>query len=243
MINNKAIVLVSGGLDSTTCLAFAKKTGFDCYALSFDYGQRHRAELIAAAQIATALGASEHRILSLSLGELGGSALTDNKIAIPDYQAYPDNHDIPITYVPARNTVFLSIALGWAEIINAQHLFIGVSAVDYSGYPDCRPEYIAAFQRMADLATKTGIAGNSITIHTPLIHLDKAETIQLGMSLGVDYRSTISCYQANEYGEACGRCDSCVLRKKGFAAANILDPTRYVCSATVDINDPIHDVL
>lgn len=224
MTNNKAVILVSGGLDSATCLAYAKQKGFDCYALSFDYGQRNRAELQAAKNVVKVLGAKEHRIISLALNELGGSALTDKNIEVPDYKG---DHKIPSTYVPARNTIFLSIALGWAEVLDAHDIFTGVSAVDYSGYPDCRPEYIEAFQTMANLATKTGVEGNPISIHTPLIHLNKAETIELGLSLGVDYSITVTCYRANENGEACGQCDSCMLRKKGFEAAAVSDPTRY----------------
>ena len=223
--NKKAVILFSGGLDSTTCLAIAKHQGFDCYALSFDYGQRQHAELNAAQTLATLFNVIEHRIITISIGELGGSALTDHTIEIPKNKL---STQIPTTYVPARNTVFLSIALGWAEILDAQDIFIGVSAIDYSGYPDCRPEYIEAFQAMANLATKKGIEGSSIIIRTPLIHLNKAETIQLGLTLGVDYRKTVSCYQATEHGTACGRCDSCLLRKKGFQEAGLEDPTRYV---------------
>lgn len=223
-MTKKAVVLVSGGLDSTTILAFAKKEGFDCYALSFDYGQRHRVELKAAEQVSKALAVSAHRVVPLSLGDFGGSALTDQSIDVPDYNG---DTDIPVTYVPARNTVFLSIALAYAEAIKAEAIFTGVSAIDYSHYPDCRPEYIAAFQQMANLATQAGVDDKPIKIHTPLIDLSKAETVQLGLSLGVDYGMTISCYQANEQGEACGRCDSCMLRKKGFLEAGVADPTRY----------------
>lgn len=220
----KAIILLSGGLDSTTCLAIAKKQGYDCYALSFDYGQKHRGELIAANHIAKQYGAVKHKIISLSMGSLGGSALTDESIDIPNYNA---SSSIPVTYVPARNTVFLSIALGWAEIIQADAIFIGVSAVDYSGYPDCRPEYIAAVQKLANLATKVGVAGHIIKIETPLIHLDKADTIRLGHQLGVNYSLTVSCYRLNEKGQACGECDSCYWRKKGFLEAGVADETVY----------------
>lgn len=221
----KAVILVSGGLDSATSLAYAKDQGFDCYALSFEYGQRHQVELESAKQVALSLGAKEHRIESLSIGNMGGSALTDKTIAVPDYQ---DNQEIPVTYVPARNTIFLSIALAWAEVLQARDIFIGVSAVDYSGYPDCRPEYIAAFEAMANLATKDAVNGYKIKIHAPLIELNKAETIQLGQRLGVDYAMTLSCYQPDEQARACAVCDSCVLRRKGFLAANIQDPTCYI---------------
>lgn len=222
----KAVVLFSGGLDSTTCLAIARDQGYTPYALSFDYGQRHRAELQAAQRITQHLDI-HHETVQLSIGHLGGSALTDSTIDVPDYQG--SNH-IPVTYVPARNTTFLSIALGWAEILDAEAIFIGVSSIDYSGYPDCRPEYIQAFQNMANLATKMGIEGRPIKIHTPLIKLNKAQTIQTGTDLGVDYAMTVSCYQANDSGEACGICDSCYLRQQGFLAAGISDPTRYTHS-------------
>lgn len=221
----KAVVLLSGGLDSATCLAFAQAQGFKTYALSFSYGQRQQAELNAAARIAGQFNVAEHRIISLDIGQLGGSALTDHSIAVPEDA--PLAAEVPVTYVPARNTVFLSIALGWAEIIGAQDIFIGVSAVDFSNYPDCRPEYIAAFQKMANLATKASTAGQLIQIHTPLISLTKAATIQLGLQHGVDYSLTVTCYQADMDGRACGRCHSCQLRQKGFAEANMLDPTRY----------------
>lgn len=224
----KAIILFSGGLDSTTCLALAKAEGFDCTALSFSYGQRHAAELAAASRIAGKMGV-EHFILDLPIWKIGGSALTDTTIDVPDYSG---TGEIPVTYVPARNTLFLSFALGLAETLPATDIFIGVSAVDYSGYPDCRPEYIAAFQKMANLATKLGVEGNSITIHTPLVHLSKAETIHLGLKYGVDYGITLSCYQATDAGLACGRCDSCVLRKRGFAAAEVADPTHYQTMAS-----------
>lgn len=221
----KAVILLSGGLDSTTCLAYAKSKGFECFTISFDYGQKHRAELNAAKKISIDYGATQHEIVSLSIGSLGGSALTDNNIEIP---LHSEKEEIPVTYVPARNTVFLSIALGWAEILEAKSIFIGVSAVDYSGYPDCRPEYIKAFQNLSTLATKCGIEGNTIRIEAPLINLSKAETIKLGQSMQVDYASTVSCYQASKNGLACGECDSCELRKKGFVEANIVDPTRYI---------------
>lgn len=220
----KAVVLLSGGLDSTTCLAIAKNQGYACYALSFDYGQKHNSELEAAKKIAKRFQAVKHEIVSLSIGSLGGSALTDQSIDVPDYAP---SKEVPITYVPARNTVFLSIALGWAEIVEAEAIFIGVTAVDYSGYPDCRPEYIAAFQQVANLATKAAINGQKIVIETPLIYLNKADIIKTGHKLGVDYSLTVSCYKANQAGEACGVCDSCYLRKKGFADAAVQDQTRY----------------
>lgn len=222
--NPRAVVLLSGGLDSATTLAIAIKNQYECYALSFDYGQKHRAELTAATTIATTLGAATHKIINLNLAQLGGSALTDDKLEVPDYQPH---NTIPITYVPARNTVFLSIALGWAEILEARNIFIGVSCVDYSGYPDCRPEYIAAFENLANLATKAGVEGKLFKIHTPIISLSKAATIRLGTELGVDFRMTVSCYRADNNGRACGNCDSCVLRKEGFNAAGIADPTNY----------------
>lgn len=221
----KAIVLLSGGLDSTTCLAIAKAEGFDCYALSFIYGQRHTAELAAAKRIASYFSVVEHRIVNLDLGQFGGSALTDQSMQVPQYTG---NKKIPLTYVPARNTVFLAIALGYAEVIKAQDLFIGVSSVDYSGYPDCRPEFIAAFQNLANLATKTGVEGSELKLHAPLLYLSKAETILKGVHLGVNYALTVSCYQANEAGEACGYCDSCYLRKQGFMASGVTDPTIYI---------------
>ena len=223
MSNKKAVVLVSGGLDSTTVLAIAQSEGYDCYTLSFDYGQRHRAELLAAERTAEAMGAVEHKVVSLDLRTIGGSALTDETIDVPE----EETQGIPVTYVPARNTVFLSIALGWAEVLQAQDIFIGVNAVDYSGYPDCRPDYIAAYEAMANLATKAGVEGQQLSIRTPLINLTKAEIIQRGLSLGVDYSLTVSCYQATDAGEACGKCDSCRLRQAGFVSAGIEDPTRY----------------
>jgi 7-cyano-7-deazaguanine synthase len=222
-MQKKAIILLSGGLDSITVLALAKQQGYSCYALSFDYGQRHNAELIAAAQIAKDYQVNDHKIIKLGLGSIGGSALTDENIAVPNEPQL----GIPITYVPARNTIFLSFALGWAEVLDLTDIFIGVNAVDYSGYPDCRPEFISAFQQLANLATKSGVNGNSFTIHTPLISLSKAEIIKQGVSLGVDYRQTVSCYSADEQGEACGVCDACRIRITGFSKANVKDPTRY----------------
>lgn len=222
--DKRAVVLLSGGLDSATLLAMARADGFRCHTLAFDYGQRHRAELNAATRISAALGASEHKVVSLDLRAIGGSALTDAAIAVPEQRS----SGIPVTYVPARNTVFLSIALGWAEVLDAEAIFIGVNAVDYSGYPDCRPEFIAAFQALANVATKAGVEGRPLRIETPLIRLSKAEIIGAGVALGVDYGQTISCYQADDDGRACGRCDSCVLRREGFLAAGVDDPTRYV---------------
>lgn len=225
-MKKKAVILVSGGLDSATVLAMAQNQGFDCYTLAFDYGQRHRAELAAGELLSNKSAAIEHKVIKLDLSTIGGSALTDNSIEVPDHQ--DEDQGIPVTYVPARNTVFLSIALGWAEVLGAQNLFIGVNAVDYSGYPDCRPDYIEAFEVMANLATKAGVEGHQLTIETPLIDLTKAEIIRQGISLGVDYSLTVSCYQANDEGQACGKCDSCFLRREGFAAANVADPTRYI---------------
>ncbi|MEJ2141277.1 MAG: 7-cyano-7-deazaguanine synthase QueC [Gammaproteobacteria bacterium] len=219
----KAVVLVSGGLDSATALAIASAEGYDCFALSFDYGQRHRFELQAARKVAQQFNVLEHKFIHLSLDDIGGSALTDNSIDIPQTQS----EGIPVTYVPARNTVFLSLALGWAEVLDAEAIFIGVNAVDYSGYPDCRPEYIEAFRKMAALATRAGVEGKPIQIKTPLINLSKAEIIQQGTLLGVNYANTVSCYAADETGAACGKCDSCRLRKAGFEAANLPDPTLY----------------
>ncbi len=220
----RAVILVSGGLDSATVLAMARAEGYDCYALAFDYGQRHRAELLAASRVSNVLGATEHKVIPLDLTAIGGSALTDDKIAVPDHS---DDGGIPVTYVPARNTVFLSIALGWAEVLGADNIFIGVNAVDYSGYPDCRPDFIQAFEAMANLATKAGVEGHPLRIHTPLIDLSKADIIRQGQALGVDYSLTVSCYQADNDGRACGRCDSCFLRREGFVAAGVADPTRY----------------
>ena len=221
---SKAIVLLSGGLDSTTVLAIAKAHDFECYALSFDYGQKQRSELESAKTIAKQSKVVEHRIMKISLADIGGSALTDEKIDVPKYS---ESNEIPVTYVPARNTIFLSFALAWAEVIDCQKIYIGVNALDYSGYPDCRPEFIKAFEDMANLATKQSVEGEKIEIKTPLISMTKAEIIQKGLSLGVDYSQTISCYLANSNGEACGECDACVLRINGFNNANIKDPTFY----------------
>ncbi len=224
----KAVCLLSGGLDSTTCLAVAKRRGYECYALTFDYGQRHRVELLAARRVAEKMGVKEHVVMSVDLRAFGGSALTDD-IEVPkgrDAQDMPSG--IPITYVPARNTVFLSFALAWAEVLEASELFIGVNAIDYSGYPDCRPEFIEAFSKMANLATKAGVEGRtSITIHTPLIELSKADIVRLGSDLGVDFSMTHSCYDPDADGSPCGECDSCVLRRKGFAEAGLTDPLEY----------------
>jgi len=220
----RAVVLVSGGLDSATVLAMARADGYDCYALAFDYGQRHRAELHAARNVAEISGAIEYKVIPLDLTAIGGSALTDANIAVPDHSDAPG---IPVTYVPARNTVFLSIALGWAEVLGAESIFIGVNAVDYSGYPDCRPDFIQAFETLANLATKAGVEGGGLRIVTPLIDLSKADIIRKGIALGVDYAQTVSCYQADDGGQACGRCDSCFLRRQGFDAAGVEDPTRY----------------
>ncbi len=224
----KAVVLVSGGLDSSTTLAMAHDQGYDCYALSFDYGQRHSSELLAASRVAKTLGAITRKQVSLDMRAIGGSALTDDSIEVPNVlMDGAPTEGIPVTYVPARNTIFLSYALAWAEVLGAAHIFIGVNAVDYSGYPDCRPEYINAFQSMANLATKAGVEGRKITIHTPLIELSKAEIIRLGLSHGVDYSMTVSCYDADSEGRACGHCDSCCLRAEGFRAAGVNDPTCY----------------
>lgn len=220
----KAVVLLSGGLDSATVLAMACQQGYDCYAMSVAYGQRHVAELDAAARVARSLGASAHQVMHVDLDAVGGSALTDANIAIPE----SPSSGIPVTYVPARNTLFLALALGWAEVLNASDLFIGVNAVDYSGYPDCRPEFVAAFERLAGLATRAGVEGRGFRVHAPLQHLSKADIVRLGHSLGVDYAQTVSCYRADHEGKACGRCDACRLRAEGFAAAGITDPTRYV---------------
>ncbi len=222
-MTKKAVVLLSGGLDSATCLAIAKSQGFDCYCLSLDYHQRHIAELQAANNVALKLGASIHKTAQLDLSLFGGSALTDNAIDVP----LSETAGIPVTYVPARNTIMLSLSLAWAEVLGAQDIFIGVNALDYSGYPDCRGEYVAAFQKMANLATKSAVEGQEITIHAPLIDMTKGQIIGLGTQLGVDYAMTVSCYQADDLGRACGKCDSCRLRRDGFAQANIQDPTRY----------------
>lgn len=219
----RSVVLLSGGLDSATALAIARARGDRCYTLSFDYGQRHRAELVAARRVSTQLGAEVHRELAIPVGELGGSALTDRAIAVPE----EPTSGIPVTYVPARNTVFLSLALAWAEVLDARTIVIGVNFLDYSGYPDCRPEFIEAFQRLAQLATKQGVEGNSVTIDAPLVRLGKADIIRRGVELGVDYSLTVSCYQADDDGRACGRCDACRLRKQGFVDAGVRDPTRY----------------
>ncbi len=219
----KAVVLVSGGLDSTTVLAMARDQGYACYALSFDYGQRHRGELLAAEQVSSALGDVEHKVVRLNLDSIGGSALTDVSIAVPE----EETTGIPVTYVPARNTVFLAIALGWAEVLKAQDIFIGVNAVDYSGYPDCRPAFVSAFEAMANLATKAGVEGQKINIHAPLMDMEKGEIIRAGQALGVDYSLTVSCYQVTDDGLACGRCDSCRLRRQGFESAGVPDLTRY----------------
>lgn len=224
MTKPRALVLLSGGLDSATCLAIARAEGYDAYALSVEYGQRHAAELAAAQRVAKALGAVAHRTAHVDLGQFGGSALTDASLAVPI-----DGLDggIPITYVPARNTIMLSIAMAWAEVLGAEHIYVGVNAVDYSGYPDCRPAFIEAFEKMANLATKAGVGGHRLSIHAPLIDLSKADIIRRGTALGVDYGLTVSCYQANDDGQACGLCDACRLRKAGFEAAGVPDPTRY----------------
>ena len=221
----RAVVLLSGGLDSATTLALARSEGYACHALSVDYGQRHSAELEAAARVAMALGACEHRVVDVDLGQFGGSALTDTAIDVPMRGVQPG---IPATYVPARNTVMLSLALAWAEVLGAHDIFVGVNAVDYSGYPDCRPEYIAAFEAMANLATKAAVEGARLRIHAPLIALSKADIVRRGSAFGVDYGLTVSCYQADESGAACGLCDSCRLRRAGFKAANLPDPTHYL---------------
>jgi 7-cyano-7-deazaguanine synthase len=222
-VAKSAVVLLSGGLDSTTTLAMARARGFQAFALSVDYGQRHAAELLAAARVAAALGARDHRVMRVDLAGIGGSALTDARLAIPE----TPSSGIPITYVPARNTMMLALALGWAEVLGAREIFIGVNAVDYSDYPDCRPEFITAFERLAKLATKAGVEGGRFEIHAPLLAMSKAEIVREGLRLGVDYSMTVSCYQANDEGLACGRCDSCRLRAAGFAAAGVADPTRY----------------
>jgi 7-cyano-7-deazaguanine synthase len=224
----RAVILLSGGLDSATTLAIARSEKFDCYSLTIDYGQRHHAELAAAARVAGALGAVEQRVMRLDLAAIGGSALTDRSIAVPEMPT----QGIPITYVPARNTIFLALALAWAEVIGAHDIFFGANAIDYSGYPDCRPEYMRAFEALANLATKAAVEGNRLTLHTPIIMLTKAEIIRRGIALGVDYALTVSCYQADADGRACGRCDSCRLRRAGFEAAGLPDPTRYAPGAT-----------
>ena len=218
-----AVVLLSGGMDSATVLAMARAGGYVCYALSVDYGQRHHAELAAAQRVAQTLGAHEHRLVNIDLTGFGGSALTDNNIAVPQHATT----GIPLTYVPARNTIMLSLALAWAEVLHAQDIFIGVNAVDYSGYPDCRPAFIEAFERMANLATKAAVEGHPLTVHAPLLNMSKAEIIRQGQALGVNFAQTVSCYQADEAGRACGVCDSCRLRRAGFSAAGVNDPTAY----------------
>lgn len=218
-----SVVLLSGGLDSATVMAMAKRQGYICYALSVDYGQRHCAELVAAERVAQALGAIEHRVISVDLTKFGGSALTDKRIAVP----VQTTTGIPLTYVPARNTIMLSLALAWAEVLQVQDIFIGVNAVDFSGYPDCRPEYIVAFESMANLATKAAVEGKYLTLHAPLLRMSKADIVKLGTELGVDYSLTVSCYQADSDGRACALCDSCQLRRAGFKTAGIVDPTRY----------------
>lgn len=223
MTEKRAVILLSGGLDSATVVAMAKADGFSCYTMSFDYGQRHRAELQAAERVAADMGVVEHKVIGLNLNGIGGSALTDSSIAVPE----TPGEGIPVTYVPARNTVFLSLALGWAEVLGARDIFIGVNAVDYSGYPDCRPEFVESFERMANLATKAGVEGQGFRIQAPLQMLSKADIVKTGTRLGVDYGLTVSCYQADEQGRACGKCDSCRLRAEGFAAAGVPDPTRY----------------
>ena len=219
----RAVVLLSGGLDSVTALAIAIEQGYECYTLSFNYGQRHDAELVAAEKLSKLNGAIEHKVINIDLRAIGGSALTDNTIDVPE-----EHHEgIPVTYVPARNTVFLSIALGWAEVLSAQSIYIGVNAIDYSGYPDCRPEFITAFEKLANVATKAGVEGQKLTIQSPLMKMTKADIINQGTRLGIDYSQTISCYQADSEGRACGKCDSCHFRLEGFNQAGISDPTRY----------------
>ena len=221
--DREAVVLLSGGLDSATVLALARNQGYACHALSMDYGQRHVVEIAAARRVAAALGAVEHRVIPIALDAFGGSALTDPRIAVPE----EETTGIPVTYVPARNTIFLALALGWAEVLGARDIWIGVNALDYSGYPDCRPAFIEAFERLANLATRAGVEGERFHIHAPLIEMSKAQIIREGLRIGVDYALTVSCYQADAEGRACGRCDSCRLRRKGFADAGVVDPTRY----------------
>jgi 7-cyano-7-deazaguanine synthase len=220
----RAVILLSGGLDSATVLALARAAGMECFALSVGYGQRHQVELDAAAAVARALGAREHRVMHVDLADIGGSALTDHSVAVPTQATA----GIPLTYVPARNTIMLSLALAWAEVLKADEIHIGVNAVDYSGYPDCRPEFIAAFAKLATLATRAGVEGATIAIRAPLIDMSKAQIVRAGIAHGVDFAQTVSCYQADSSGRACGRCDSCRLRRDGFAAAGVADPTRYV---------------
>jgi len=221
-MNKRAVILLSGGLDSVTALAIAKAEGYDCYSISFDYGQRHKTELAAAQQLAQKAGVIAHKVIQIDLRAIGGSALTDN-IDVPEIE----QQGIPVTYVPARNTIFLSIALGWAEVMNAEAIFVGVNAVDYSGYPDCRPEFIDAFEKVANLATKSAAEGSAIYIKAPLMHLSKSEIVKRGTELGIDYSETVSCYQADAQGRACGQCDSCRFRRQGFVDAGLVDPTRY----------------
>lgn len=228
---SRAVVLLSGGLDSATALAVARDKGFVCHALSVDYGQRHGAELAAARRVAVHLGALEHRVVHLDMNQFGGSALTDSRLAVPE----SPSEGIPVTYVPARNTVMLSLALGWAEVLDASAIYIGVNAVDYSGYPDCRPEFIEAFQRLANLATRRAVEGQPVDIQAPLMHLAKHEIIRLGHQLGVDYGLTVSCYQADAEGRACGRCDSCRFRRQGFLEAGVADPTAYAPSISASL--------
>lgn len=223
-VADRAVVLLSGGLDSATVLAMAREAGYECYALSVHYGQRHSVELEAAAKIAQVFGARDHRVMGVDLAGIGGSALTDAAIGVPN----EPTSGIPVTYVPARNTLMLSLALGWAEVLEAQHVFIGVNALDYSGYPDCRPEFVAAFQHLADVGTKAGVEGRGVRLVAPLLHWSKAQIIREGVRLGVDYSLTVSCYQADPEGRACGVCDSCRLRREGFRAAGVPDSTRYV---------------
>ncbi len=224
-LSKKAVILLSGGLDSVTTLAIAKSQGYECHTISFDYGQRTHSELIAAERLSQLMGALTHRVMDVNMSQIGGSALTDNRIDVPTQGV--NKVDIPVTYVPARNTVFLSFSLALAEVLDANDIFIGVNAVDYSGYPDCRPDYIEAYEKMANLATRVGVEGNKLHIQTPLIDLTKAQIIQKGIALGVDYSLTVSCYQADALGQACGVCDSCRLRKQGFLDAGVEDPTRY----------------
>jgi len=229
-VKKKAVLLISGGLDSATVLAMANADGYECYALSFDYGQKHSAELDAANRVVTSFDVAQHQTLHLDLNQFGGSALTDDSIDVPKAAQCASGGEcegIPVTYVPARNTIFLSMALAWAEVLQADDIFIGVNAVDYSGYPDCRPEFIKAYEVMANLATKVGVEGHHLHLHTPLIDMSKSQIIQAGMALGVDYSMTVSCYAADEQGKACGECDSCNLRRKGFADAGVADPTLY----------------
>ncbi len=222
-MSNKAVILLSGGLDSATILAIAQQRGYQCHAISFDYGQRHKSELTAAKRVAQAAAVTQHLILPMALDQIGGSALTDMQIEVPVQM----QTGIPVTYVPARNTIFLSLALGWAEVLHARHIFIGVNALDYSGYPDCRPEFIEAFEKLANVATKAGVEGDSFKIEAPLLHLSKAQIIRQGVKLGIDYKATISCYQADDQGRACGQCDSCRLRRQGFVDAGLADQTLY----------------